>query len=341
MKKTTLWIAYLKSIYTLVHAGIDLLSAHRLIAQQQRFQSWQRALWDLCHALSQGRSYHQALQALQPSPLIALYLDVGERTGQLEAALFNLYTGLNQQLNFKQQCVHVLIYPCLVLSIALCLMAGLIFYILPTIAQLYTELHIATPVYMHVLLCTVTPMHCTLALLGLCSCIYALRTLWQAGGTSRIWLERILYKVPGLGRIWQDSALAQQAQLLGMSFRCGMPLTEALAFLTQEGIYHDMRSAWQAVHTGILQGVPFSATLRSTGRFEPIFIELIDIGERTGQLDEQLQQACIYYTEALSDSMQRFKALLQPCMMLILGILLGGWLILLYYPLIQVGYLVG
>lgn len=336
-----LWIAYLHTLYLLFTAGIDLLTAHQLMAQQQRFRSIHVHLWQVCQCIAEGQPYHQAILPFHPPPLIHVYLQVGEKTGQLEASIQRLHRWLCRQHQFNQQCLQALMYPGFIMFISLFFVLLMILWVLPQFIALYQQMNAEIPSYIHMLVNTVTPAWCMGFIITMCLLIFCFKTIWMTRGKCRLQMERILYRLPSLGPIFYRGALSQQCELLSMSCCCGIPLTESLALLGQHGSYASERLAWSQVHAHLLQGSSLSHAMRFIPYFESTLIELIDIGERTGKLDEVFEQSAIYYTETLSEAMGRFKEAIQPTIMLLLGLMLGGWVILLYYPIIQLGYLVG
>lgn len=338
---TPLWIAYLHTLYLLFTAGIDLLTAHQLMAQQQRFRSIHVHLWHVCQCIAEGQPYHQAILPCHPPPLIHVYLQVGEQTGQLEASLQRLHRWLYRQHQFKQQCLQALMYPGFIVLMGVFFILLMILWVLPQFIALYQQMNAEIPSYIHVLVHTVTPAFCIGLVIMMCLLICSLKLTWMTRGTLRLMMERILYRLPFLGTIFYRSGLSQQCELLSMSCCCGIPLTESLALLGQHGSYASERLAWSQVHAHLLQGTSLSQAMTFIPYFENTLIELIDIGERTGKLDEVFEQSSIYYTETLSEAMGHFKEAIQPTIMLLLGLMLGGWVILLYYPIIQLGYLVG
>jgi type II secretory pathway component PulF len=337
----TLWIAYLHTLYMLISSGVDLLSAHQLMAKQDRFKRIQDQLWNICQSLTEGQRYYVALRYCHPPPLIAVYLQFGEVTGQLDATLLGLRDWLRRQHQFKRQCIQALTYPCMIFSISALLILGMIFWILPQLMTLYVQLNAPIPRYISQIVDTITVPHCTVFICMLGVLGMSLNMSWRAGAYLRLPLERCLFNTPLLGKIVWASRLSQNCELLTMAYRCGIPLAQALALLSQYGDYKLERQAWGSVHTQILGGRSLSEAMKLTTYFDPSFIELIDVGEKTGKLDEQFQHCAIYYTEHLLDTMSRFKEAIQPSMMLVLGLILGGWVILLYYPIVQLGYLVG
>lgn len=338
---TRRWILYLQTLSMLIHSGIDLLTAHQLMAKQTRFLHVQSCLWQVCHALSEGQGYHRSLRALHPPPLLSIYLQFGEQTGQLEHTVLGLCHWLRRHQQFKQQCTQALIYPSVILCTSLLLIMGMIFWVLPQFIVLYHQLNAELPPYLTWIVNTITPLHCLSAVLIMSLLCIGSGIAWRSRGYLRILIEKSLFAAPMLGPIFSVSSLSQQCELLALACRSGIPLPDALAILWQYGQYAGERQAWGSIHTCILQGMSLSQAMKQTQYFDSTFIELIHIGEQAGRLDEQFEQTSIYYTETLLEAMYRFKEAIQPSMMLILGVILGGWVILLYYPIIQLGYLVG
>lgn len=338
---SALWLIYLHSLFLLLNAGIDILTAHELMAKQQRFQRAQHRLWQLCQSIAEGHSYYHALKSCAPPPIIHLYLHMGEQSGQLDSLLYKLYLWLKRQLFFKQQCIQALIYPAFILMISISFLLLMIFWVLPQFISLYSQMNADIPGYVTAIVHYVTPNACIISVASMIILIVLLNLAWIKQGSARLKLEQTLYRIPILGSIFYHSDVSQHCELLALSCRSGIPLIEGLALLSQHGAQASGRRAWGQVHTALLQGSSLSEAMKQVPYFDHTITELIDIGERTGKLDEVFEQCAVYYTEMLSASMGQLKEAIQPTIMLVLGLMLGGWVIMLYYPIIQLGYHLG
>jgi type II secretory pathway component PulF len=338
MKKRDMQLL-LSELQWLLQSGVDLLASLHLLKQQLTLKQSGPAIQQCIQAISAGQTLSQALAIYAPKTVL-LFIRCGETSGDLGTSLSCLCAYLKSMQKFKQSILQAMLYPSILLIAAIILLGFMLLFIVPQFDALYQQFQAPLPASTQWLLSIsqTLPYHLPGVILGLAGSILLLCYLWKNHVNCRELGEGFLLKIPVVGTAWHHYLQAKCLRSLHLLLRAGIPLTEALALLQETQAQIHLQRAFREIQQAIMRGQALHIALRQSRCFDSYCCDLVKLAEASGQLDRILDQLASYYDERLAQHLTTIKQLLQPAMVLLMGLLLAVWLLLLYYPLLHMGY---
>ena len=290
--------------------------------------------------VEQGKSFAETLSAYPDlfEPFYIEMLKVGEKTGQLGRVL-NIVNGYYQEkLLFRKNILRTLHYPCVVMIMMLVLSFGLCFSIVPRFQSVFASFNAPLPLLTQVLFSSVNFVmeHFILIFLSGAVCGYL---IWRAFKKYRaIWLQdkRVL-RLPFFGRFYHRCLLLKFFYILGLSLEAGLSVEEALNLMRGLFCNTPFARVLPLLLYDLRQGRSLTVIFKRRCYFPEICLSFIAVAEVTGNLDVQLLRLSEIFKEEVNDYLERFKLNLEPAMMLMTGILVGGMVLAIYYPIFSLG----
>jgi len=333
-----------RQLATLLQSGVPLLQAFDIIAKGARQPALQSLLQDLRQRVEGGESLHQALR--QHTVFDALFCNLvaaAEMAGMLDTVLEQI-----AHHREKSHALHIalrsaLVYPCTVLVIALVVMALLLSFVVPAFQNIFASFNAELP--------------------ALTRGVIALSQAWQAGGWWVLlalagliwaahrysrhhvrwqhWRDAALLRLPVAGHLIRHSCLARWTRTLATLFAAGVTLTEALEGV--QGVTGNLRyaQATQSIQMQLMRGLSLAQALQQQeDLFPPLVVQMCAIGEESGALEHMLDKTALHYEHDVETTVARMATLLEPLIMVVLGVLIGGMVMALYLPIFQLGQVV-
>jgi type IV pilus assembly protein PilC len=337
MNKKQLFLM-LNELQWLLESGIDLLTALNLLGKQASLKSSRHFIHYFITQVQQGRTLSQAMQQ-HGNAVVTTFIRCGEASGELSKSLEYLCEWQQSIQRFYKSLKASLFYPGFVFSSAIVLLLFMLFFIVPQFEALYAQFQAPLPASTQWLLqfASSRPPLLPLAIGGFLAFTAALLA-WQYSYAVRYLLELYVLRLPIIGTAMRFYQHAKFCRLLHLLLAAGLPLLDAMQLLRQAATSLPLQQALAQSQQSILQGTSLHRSLAQTKYFEGYLCDLVALAEHAGKLEPVLNQLANYYNERLEDVLNRCKQLLQPVMILFLGLLLGIWILLLYYPLLQLGY---
>ena len=326
-----------QELAVLLGAGIALLEAVQTLAEKEE-QAWvAESLRRVVEGLSQGLSFSVALAA-QPQCFDTLFVTVvasAERTGQLQLALAAHATYMQWVQDLQRKLVNAAIYPAMLLGAGTLVLLFLLVFVVPRFAGLLEGTGRALPAASQALVTVgqFTGAHgwLTVAIgLGVWALPFG---LLQSDALRQMALAR-LWDVPALGPKLRLLALARLYRTLGMLLGAGVPLASALQ-TTQAAVSQALQPGVQAACAAVRNGMRFSSAIEAAALTTPVSLRMVRVGERSGQLGGMLEKAAAFYDEELGRLADVVTSLVNPVLMLVMGLLIGGVVVLMYMPIFQ------
>jgi type IV pilus assembly protein PilC len=331
----------LRQMATLIHAGIPLLSALEVLAKGQEFAAMNRVLLDMRTDLQMGRSLAQSMQQ-HPDLFDALtcaLVSAGEQAGLLDVMLERIAIYREKMLAIRGRVRSALAYPVAILGIAFIVTILMLTLVVPAFESTFSSFGATLPWATRLLLDGAQTLQTyglsMLALSG--GLIWLLYHRWSKNSVWQTQTDRWLLRLPGIGRLLQQAALARWSQTLCSLIGAGIPVLDALLPAGQSAGNRSFAMASQKIHRQLQQGVSLSASLQSHAVFSPLVVQMVAVGEESGALDQMLNKVAGIYEQEVSDTVSMLGNLLEPLLMVILGLLIGGMVIAMYLPIFQLG----
>lgn len=328
-----------RQIATMMASGVPMVQAFEIIADGQKNIRFKNMLTDVKQTIEGGSALHEALgkYPVQFDELYRNLVHAGEASGVLDSVLDTVATYKERTEAIKAKIKKALFYPVMVLAVALLVSMIMLLFVVPVFAQTFKDAGAELPAPTQIVISASEFMksYWWLVVGGIIGSIVALVMAKQRSVKFAHFLDRVMLKVPVIGNILRQSAIARFARTLGVTFRAGVPLVEAMdavAGATGSVVYGD---AVKQMREDVAVGHQLQLSMRQTGLFPNMVVQMTAIGEESGALDHMLFKVAEFYEEEVNNAVDTLSTLLEPLIMVILGVLVGGMVISLYLPIFK------
>lgn len=344
-KITTADIAiFSRQLATMMTAGIPLVQAFDIVGNGHENQAMQKLILDIKADVEGGSSLHEALakHPLYFDDLFVNLVEAGEQAGALETLLDKIATYKEKTEAIKKKIKKALTYPIAVLAVAIIVTIILLIFVIPAFEDLFKGFGADLPAFtrMVVDLSVFVRTKGWTILVGVGAIGFAFFYFKKRSKKMREGLDRLVLKMPIVGGILEKSAIARYARTLSTMFSAGVPLVEALesvAGATGNIVYEqgvlEMRDE-------VSTGQRLQQAMENTDLFPNMVIQMIAVGEESGQLDEMSAKVADFFEEDVDNAVDNMSSLIEPLIMAILGVLVGGLVIAMYLPIFKMGSVV-
>ena len=333
-----------RGLASLLEAGLTVEQAFNALIEQAESERPRQVLAALRGEVIAGNTIAKALAAF-PSIFPELYrtlIAAGEASGQLPRVLTRLADYLEERQRMRSRLILALVYPSIVLAVALIVVGALLAYVLPQVVQVFQHAHQQLPLL-------------TRALIAFSGFLRSTWMLWIAAGIgvaiavrmalrrsrSRAAIHRFLWRAPLVGRVLRHLDAARLAATLSILVGSRVPILQALEAGVGVMTLVPMREALSLATRGVREGLPLSRALGATHAFPPVMVHLIASGEASGRLDEALARAARQQQDDLAIRIAAFAALFEPAMILAMGGIVLTIVLAILMPIFQLNQLVG
>jgi len=334
-----------RQLATMMKAGVPLVQSFDIVTDGLENKGLQDLVMSIRNDIASGTSFAGALRK-HPKHFDDLYcnlVDSGEKAGALEKMLDRIATYLEKTELLKKKVKKAMTYPIAVVVVALVVTAILLVKVVPQFESLFQGFGAELPVFtqMVVRLSEWMQTWWFVVLLSIAGTIYLFKEANRRSKKFSDLVDKYVLKIPVMGEIIDKSAVAKFGRVLSTTFAAGVPLVDALdsvAGATGNAVYRD---AIQRIKNDVSSGTQLQASMREQGVFPVMAVQLTAIGEESGNLDEMLEKVAEHYEGVVDDLVDNLTALMEPMIMSVLGVLVGGLIIAMYLPIFQMGQVVG
>ena len=335
---------FTRQLATLLHAGVPLLQAFDILGRGEGNAALKALIRELRSQVEGGVALNQALR--QHAAFDALYCNlvaVGELAGMLDTMLERLANHLEKSEALRTTIRSALIYPSAVLVIAGIVLVLILVFVVPAFQNIFASFGAELPWLTQVVIALSEGLqHYGLGVLALlCLAAWWLKRQVQQRTLWRRHVHRVLLRLPIAGPLTRHACTARWTRTLATLFAAGVPLTEALDAVQGVTGHVLFQEATQTMQAQLIQGQALSRALQGTeGLFPPMVVQMCAIGEESGALDHMLEKTAEHYEREVDSTVARLSTLLEPFIMVVLGLLIGGLVMALYLPIFQLGQVV-
>lgn len=330
-----------RQLATMMTAGVPLVQSFEIIGRGHENPNMSAMLLDIKANIESGNTLADAL-AKHPDQFDDLYVSLvgaGEQSGALEALLDKIATYKEKSESMKAKIKKAMTYPAVVVAVAFIVSTILLVKVVPTFEELFTGFGADLPAFTQFVvgLSEVFQKWWWVVFLAVGIGTFLLFRAHKRSLTFRRRFDRFMLKVPVIGEIVQKSSIARFARTLSTMFAAGVPLVEAMdsvAGATGNAVYSD---ATLRMRDDASTGMQLNQSMSSTGVFPNMVCQMTAIGEESGSLDTMLGKVADFYEEEVDNLVDNLSALLEPMIMCILGVLVGGLVVAMYLPIFKMG----
>jgi type IV pilus assembly protein PilC len=344
-KVTTEDIAiFSRQLATMLQAGIPLVQAFDIVATGHENPSMQKLLSAIKVDLESGTTLADALakHPLYFDDLFVNLVNSGEQSGALETLLDKIATYKEKTEAIKKKIKKALTYPAAVLAVAFIVTAVLLVFVIPQFESLFQGFGADLPAFtqMVVGLSRFVRDNGVFIVIGLVAVVMTFTYFKKRSRRLNHFLDRAVLRLPILGEIMRKAAIARFTRTLSTMFAAGVPLVEALesvAGATGNIVYEQ---GTMEIRTEVATGQRLQRAMEATELFPNMVIQMVAVGEESGSLDDMCAKVADFYERDVDDAVDNLSSLLEPMIMTILGILVGGLVIAMYLPIFKLGAVV-
>jgi type IV pilus assembly protein PilC len=332
------FMVFTQELAALLKAGLPLLQALDLMLERMQNQHFKAVLTDVRDRVKAGEDLSSAFAAhgdLFPR-LFPATLKAGEKSGELEAVLRRFIKYMKLVLDSRRRVISALIYPVVLVCLSIAMITVMMIYVVPKITVFFENLEVDLPFMTRALIAvsTFAQRNVLWLALGSAAAYWSFRT-WQRTEAGRLGLDKIKLKLPFIGPVLHRFALTEFCRSLATLLSGGMPLVPALEIATGAVGNLKVRGAIEPQIQMVREGKPFHEALERSGVFIEMSVDMVKVGEATGALDEMLTSVADFLDEQIETRMARILQLIEPLMLVFMGVIVAMILIAIYLPLVS------
>lgn len=324
---------------TMINSGLSLLRALAILSEQTENASLARMIGEVRQDVERGSSLSASL-ARHPKAFNRLYISMvrsGEVGGSLDAVLVRLADTIESQVELRRKIKSAMTYPVVVFALVVLIASGMLLFIVPQFKGIYTELGGTLPLPTRVLISVSDVVKKYFPLLIILSGIggWFLRR-WARSPKGKPTWDAFVLKVPVFGLLARKGALARFARTLAALTRSGVGILEALEIVADTAGNEVVSLALRDTQRAVKQGETLARPLSQHEVFPPMVVQMIAVGEETGALDDMLDKIADFYDQEVEATVDALTSLIEPLLIVTMGVLVGGMIISLYLPMFRI-----
>jgi type IV pilus assembly protein PilC len=332
-----------RQLATMVNSGLSLVRALTILQEQTENPVLSGAIADVRSKVEQGATLSAALEEHPKifGPLYVSMIRAGEVGGALDETLARLADTLEAQVRLRSQVKSAMAYPVVVLSLIVFIVAALMLFVVPIFEKMYSDLGGELPVPTKLLINgsnIITKFSWVFVLMTVLGVVGLRR--WTATDEGRRKWDTFKLRLPIFGKLVQKVAISRFARTMSVLSRTGVPVLQALDIVAQTSGNRVVSDALDDVQASVKRGESLAEPLEEHEVFPPMVTQMIAVGEETGALEVMLAKVADFYDREVDDAVNALTSLIEPLLIIVMGVVVGGILICLYLPMFNIGNLV-
>jgi type IV pilus assembly protein PilC len=327
---------FVRQFSVMIDAGLPLVQCLEILGKQEPHQNFAAVILKTREDVEAGASLADAMKKHPKTfdPLFTNMIAAGEAGGILDTILKRLAEYIEKSVKLQGDVKSAMIYPVAVIVIAGVVVTAILWKVIPTFASLFAGLgaQLPMPTRLVIALSDFIVAYGWLVLIGMGLAGYALKSYYGTPNGRHV-IDRISLKLPILGNILRKVAVARFCRTLSTLLASGVPILDGLDITARTAGNAVIEAAVQTTRTSIERGETISAPLRETNVFPSMVVQMINVGETTGALDAMLAKIADFYEEEVDTAVAGLLTLMEPVMIAVLGVVVGGIVIAMYLPI--------
>jgi type IV pilus assembly protein PilC len=332
-------VVFSRQFATMIDSGVPILQALQIMCEQTENDKLRRKLYEVRNDIEAGSSLYEALKKHRDvfDDLYVNMVNAGEAGGVLDIVLLRLADYIEKVAKLKSKVKGAMIYPAVVLSVAVAVIAVILIFVIPTFEKMFADFGGALPLPTQIVInmSRLVKSNFFYLLGGIIVLIVAFRFFyrWERG---RIIVDTWILFVPIIGPLLRKVAVAKFSRTLSTMVSSGVPILNALDIVSKTSGNKCVELGVKQAKKSIAEGQTLAEPLDETGVFPPMVIHMISIGESTGALDTMLEKVADFYDDEVDVAVETLTSLIEPFMIVFLGLVVGGLVISMYLPIFKI-----
>jgi type IV pilus assembly protein PilC len=332
---------FARQMATMMKAGVPLLQSFDIIAEGSENPNMRKMVNEIKEHVASGNTFASALRSKSEyfDDLFCNLVDAGEQSGSLEALLDRVATYKEKTEALKAKIKKAMSYPIAVVIVAFVVTGILLLKVVPQFQAIFAGFGAELPAFtlMVVGLSQIVQDYWLMIILAMFATFFLFRRTYKQSEAFRDRVDRALLKSPIIGPLIYKSSVARYARTLATTFAAGVPLVEALDSVAGATGNVVFRNAVHKVKQDVSTGMQLNFSMRAVGVFPSLAIQMTAIGEESGALDSMLDKVATFYEEEVDNMVDSLTSLMEPIIMSVLGVIVGGLVIAMYLPIFKLG----
>ena len=334
--KTRDIVIFTRQFATMINSGLPLVQSLDILAEQTENQALRKAIQDVLYDVESGHTLADAM-GKHPKIFSELFVNMvaaGEAGGILDTILLRLATFLEKNDALIRKIKGAMIYPAVILTVAIGAVAVLLIFVIPTFQTMFDSAGIPLPLPTRIVIGMSQILQSFWWAIGaaIVGAVFLIRYAYTTDG-GRLFLDRLLLTFPILGDMQRKAAVARFTRTLGTLVSSGVSILEGLEITAKTAGNRVIHDAVMGSRASIAGGETISGPLKESGVFPPMVVQMINVGEQTGGLDEMLSKIADFYDEEVDAAVEALLAAMEPIMIVFLGGIVGGMIVAMYLPI--------
>ena len=334
---------FTRQFSTMIDAGLPLVQCLNILAEQSESKTLRSVTGQVARHVEAGSTLADALRR-HPRTFDDLFtnlVEVGEAGGILDVVLQRLAAYIEKAAALKRKVKAAMVYPCAIIGVALLVVIFMLTFVIPTFAQMFKDLgaDLPLPTKVVMLLSDFVRGYILLIIAGMIGAVMALRSYYRTEG-GRGTIDALMLKLPVFGTLVRKVAVARFTRTLGTLVQSGVPILDGLRITARTAGNKVVEKAVLQCRAAVTEGKTLADPLRTSGVFPPMVTQMISVGEQTGALDAMLSKIADFYDDEVDTAVSTLTSLLEPIMIVFLGVVVGGLVVAMYLPIFKLVTLV-
>lgn len=334
-------VLFARQMSTLISAGIPLAQALETVGVGVEKMTMRAVILDLFKNISSGMTFTEALEKHPKTfnRLVVNLVKTGEVSGTLDVVLDHIANYLERSEVLKSRVKRAMFYPGIILVVTFMVAFVLLTFIVPKFSTLYSSFgaDLPGPTQVVISLSNFMKVYWWVVIIGIVGTIMGLVFLKNHSEGFQLWLDKIAIKMPLFGALNRKSIIARIMRTLAITLGAGIPLVDGLSCVAEVAGNRVYAKAIDGVREDVTAGRKMFLAMSSTQLFPTLVLQMISVGEKTGSLESMLEKVSEYFDEQVNTTVDGMSTLIEPLMLVILGIVIGGFVISMYLPIFKLG----
>lgn len=329
-------VIFTRQFATMINSGLPLVQSLDILAEQTENQSLRKVIQDVLYDVESGNTLADAM-GKHPKVFTELFVNMvaaGEAGGILDTILLRLATFLEKNDALVRKIKGAMIYPSVIFSVAGMAVVILLLFVIPTFQVMFDAAGIPLPLPTQIVInmSVFLQGYWWACGLGIAGFFFGIKQLYATKG-GQLFLDRLLLNMPIIGNMQRKAAVARFTRTLGTLVSSGVSILEGLEITAKTAGNRVIHDAIMDARTSIAGGETIAGPLKESGVFPPMVVQMINVGEQTGGLDEMLTKIADFYDEEVDAAVEGLLAAMEPIMIVVLGVVVGGMIVAMYLPI--------
>jgi type IV pilus assembly protein PilC len=337
--KADQFVIFNQQFLTLIKAGLPILKSLNILGKRQKNPRFKAILANVQERVKNGELLSQAFEAQgATSKIYTTTLLAGERSGNLEEVLGRYITFQRMTVSFRKKLIASLWYPALLICALTVMLTFLMTYVVPQFADLYSGLNAKLPTITLIMMSVGKAIrHYYYLILAAIAALVLIVNIWVRSNQGAKALDTVRYRLPLFGDIWMKYQIAMFSRTLSTLLSGGLPLVPSLETASQSINSFKISSNVEFAAKRVREGRALSVSLEETEFFPDLAIEMVEVGESTGAMPAMLTSVAEFYEEDVQNSLTTAMQLVEPVILIFMGITVAVVLLSLYLPIFSLG----